>query len=69
MDVKKALAKGIQDGLLNGVPLDKSEPIEEMEGEGTSIEATRISDLVTQIRIKTVNRGVRYMTVKVSESW
>jgi hypothetical protein len=69
MDVKKALAKGIQDALLSEVPLDKSEPIEEMEGEGTSIEATRISDLVTQIRIKTVNRGVRYMTVKVSESW
>lgn len=70
MDLKKALAAGIQNGLVNEtIPLDRTEPIEELEGEKCTLEATAVDALTTQIRAKTIGKGVRYFTVKVTEHW
>lgn len=68
MDVKIALAKGIQNQLVNGgIPLDKSDKIEALEFGGAKIEASAVTPLVTQIRVVTLNQGVRYFTVRVQE--
>jgi hypothetical protein len=67
MDLKEALAKGIQQELVKHVPLDKSEPIQELEGPGASIEAHVVTALETQIRVVTVKHRTRYFTVKVTE--
>jgi hypothetical protein len=68
MDLKQALSAGIQKQLVNGeIPLDRSEPIEELEGEDCGIEATIVTALETQIRARTRGKGVRYFSVLVTE--
>ncbi len=67
MDLKRALAKGIQQQLLEGeIPLG-GVVIEELEGPDYSIEAQAITPLETLVRAKTA-KGVRYFTVKVTEN-
>lgn len=68
MDIKQALAKGIQQELLKHVPLDKSEPIEQLEFGGAKIEAHALSELQTGVRIKTRSQGTRYFVVQVKET-
>lgn len=69
MDFKKALAKGIQKQLLEkDLPLDNSEPIEALENFNYEIEITAISELQTQIRVKTP-RSVRYFIVQIKEGF
>lgn len=66
-DVKTAIAAGVQQMLLAQVPMDRSAPIPELEGPGTSVEAQEVGPLLTQIRVKTANKGLRYLTVQVAE--
>ena len=68
MDLKRALAKGIQQQLLEGeIPLGGVVIIEELEGLDYSIEAQAVTPLETLVRAKTA-KGVRYFTVKVTEN-
>ena len=67
MDVKQAIAAGVQQMIVNGPPLDRSEPVEELEGDGYSIRGSAVDTLNSQIRVKG-KKGIRYFTVKVTEN-
>ena len=67
MDVKQAIAAGVQQMIVNGPPLDRSEPVEELEGRGYSIEGSAVDTLNSMIRVKG-KKGIRYFTVKVTEN-
>lgn len=61
-ELKKRVAKNVQNAVRTLAFVLPYMPVNVVD-----IEATPVSDLVTQIRVKTADTGTHYYTVKVSE--
>lgn len=64
-DIKRMVAQAVQH---HALPKETAPPLPAKPPGVLEVEATRVSDLVTQVRVKTFGHGVRYFTIKVSEN-